>query len=104
MPVTSIDLPLDQIADLCRKYHVTELALFGSALRDDFRADSDVDLLVTFDESASVGLFEFAELQTELGNLIGRDVDLISRRGVEQSENWIRRREILGNSSVIYGS
>jgi predicted nucleotidyltransferase len=104
MSIPAIDLPIAEIADLCRKYHVTELALFGSALRDDFRPDGDVDLLVTFDENASIGLFEFAELQIELGNLIGRDVDLISRRGVEQSENWIRRREILGSSSVIYGS
>src|SRR5215213_9018940 len=104
MSAPAIDLPLEQIAEICRRYFVTKLELFGSILRDDFRPDSDVDFLVTFEEDAQIGLFEFIDLQTELTELLGREVDLVSRAGVEQSANWIRRREILRSPLVIYGS
>jgi uncharacterized protein len=102
MPAPAIELPLEQIAEICERYHVTELELFGSILRDDFRPDSDIDFLVTFEENAPIGLFEFADMQEELRTLLGRDVDLVSRRGIERSANWIRRREILKNTRPIY--
>ena len=70
-----IDLPLDQIADICRRYHVRRLALFGSVLRDDFGPESDVDLLVEFEPGPRTGLAFFA-LQDELSEAIGRTVDL----------------------------
>jgi uncharacterized protein len=70
-----IDLPLDRLAEICRGYHVRRLALFGSALRDDFGPESDVDLLVEFQPGARTGLAFFA-LQDELSAAIGRTVDL----------------------------
>jgi predicted nucleotidyltransferase len=70
-----IDLPLDRLAEICRRYRVRRLALFGSALRDDFGPQSDVDLLVEFEPGARTGLAFFA-LQDELSAAIGRTVDL----------------------------
>ena len=104
MSVPAFDLPLEQIAEICRRYDVKQLELFGSILRENFLADSDVDLLVTFEEDSPIGLFEFADLQEELRALLGREVDLVSRRGVEKTENWIRRTEILKNTSSIYAA
>jgi predicted nucleotidyltransferase len=71
-----------EIAAICRRHHVRELSLFGSALGPDFRPDSDVDLLVEFDSVASVGLLQFGELQAELETLLHRRVDLVSKRGL----------------------
>lgn len=99
-----IDLPLAELADYCRRNHIIELALFGSALRDDFRSDSDVDLLVTFAPEAHVSLMDRVRMEDELASLLGRPVDLVSKRGIEQSANWIRRREILGAAHVIYAA
>ncbi|MDP9355911.1 MAG: nucleotidyltransferase family protein [Chloroflexota bacterium] len=96
------DLPLEEIAALCRRYRVRELSLFGSALRDDFRPDSDLDLLVEFEPTAGWSLFDLVDMQDELGALMGRSVDLIERPAIEGSYNWIRRREILGTARPIY--
>ena len=104
MSAPAIDLPVDRIAEICRRYYVKELELFGSILRDDFRPDSDVDFLVTFEEDAPIGLFEFADFQAELSALLGREVDVVSRRGLERSANWLRRREILKSVRPIYGA
>jgi hypothetical protein len=92
----------NKIAEFCQRWKIDELALFGSALRDDFRSDSDIDLLVTFAPDAKKGLFELAQMQTELENLFGRDVDLVSKRAIERSQNWIRRQNILETAQVIY--
>jgi predicted nucleotidyltransferase len=93
-----IDLPLDQIAAICRRYHVRELAVFGSALRDGFRADSDIDLLVEFDPEVTFGLFTFFDLRDELADVIGRPVDLVSKRGL----HWVIRDSALESSRKIY--
>ena len=97
-----LDLPPDRLAEFCRRRRVTELALFGSALREDFRPDSDVDLLVTFDEDAPWGIFDIVRMKDELAAMLGRPVDLIERRAIERSRNWIRRREILGTARPVY--
>jgi len=99
-----VELPRDAIADFCRRWKITELALFGSALRDDFRPDSDVDMLVTFSPEASWSLLDHAQMQDELRSLLKRDIDLISRRGIERSQNWIRRKAILGSMEVVYAA
>ena len=104
MSAPAIDLPMDRIAEICKRYYVKELELFGSILRDDFQPDSDVDFLVTFQEDAPIGLFEFADFQAELSALLGRDVDVVSRRGLERSANWLRRREILKSVRPIYAA
>ena len=85
----------ETLAALCRRWQIERLELFGSVLRDDFRPDSDVDVLVTFAPEAHHGLFAFARMEEELTALVGRKVDLLTRQSVERSENWIRRNEIL---------
>jgi len=100
-----VDLPLEQIAELCRKYGVTELAVFGSVLREDFSPDSDIDFLVTFEnDDPGPWLNRLTGLEGEFGALLGRKVDVVHRRGIEQSRNWIRRSAILDSAIVIYGS
>lgn len=97
-----IDIPYDAIADFCRRWQITELALFGSVLRGDFRPESDVDVLVTFAPDAPWTLLDHVQMKDELAELMDRRVDLISRRAVERSQNWIRRREILGTAQTFY--
>ena len=71
-------------------------------LREDFGPDSDIDLLVTFQPDAEWSLFDHLQMTGELAAIIGRDVDLVSRRAVERSHNWIRRRAILDSSRPFY--
>jgi predicted nucleotidyltransferase len=92
----------EQIAEFCRKWNITELALFGSVLRDDFRPDSDVDVLVSFAEDAHWSLFDLVRMEEELKDILGRAVDLVERKAVEGSENYIRRRHILQSAEPLY--
>jgi predicted nucleotidyltransferase len=101
---THIDIPKEEVAAFCRRWQIKELALFGSALRDDFRPDSDVDVLVQFDAEARHTLFDMVFMQEELQRIFGRKVDLVSRRGIETSRNYIRRRAILESAEVVYES
>lgn len=99
------ELPVDEIRALCRKHRVRELYLFGSAARNDFRPDSDVDLLVVFEPGAErPWAGHFSDLEADLSRLLGREVDLVSRRAVEQSRNWIRRRAILEEARLLYAA
>jgi len=88
----------------CRKWKVVELAFFGSVLRDDFRPDSDVDVLVCFAADSRWSLFDLAAIVGDLEQVLGRRVDLLTRRGVEQSRNPLRREEILQTAQVIYAA
>lgn len=99
---TDIDFPMEQVEAFCRKWNVREMWLFGSVLRDDFRPESDVDVLVRFAPEASWGLRDLVRAETELGQIIGRRVDLVERECVEQSANWIRRRHILESARRVY--
>lgn len=91
-----------EIAQFCRRWRIRELALFGSALRDDFRADSDLDFLVTFAADADWGLLDHIQMEQELQALLQRDVDLVTRRALERSQNWMRRQEILGTAQTLF--
>ncbi len=99
-----IDLPPDRLESFCRKWDVVELALFGSVLREDFTPTGDVDVLVTLAEGSHHGLFDLVEMKQELEALLGRKVDLVSRRGVEASRNALRRRAILDSARVVYAA
>jgi uncharacterized protein len=100
-----IELPLEEIDALCRKYGVEALWVFGSVLRDDFGPDSDVDFLVRFkNNDAGFWLSKFTDLEAELSKLLGREVDVVDRGGVEQSENYLRRRHILTSARAIYAA
>ena len=92
----------DRLADFCRRWRIVELALFGSVLRDDFRPESDVDVLVKFAPDSQYGLFDLVHMQDELSELLRRNVDLVEREAVERSENYIRRRHILSNLEQVY--
>ncbi len=98
----SFKLPRDKIAEFCRRHHIKALSLFGSATREDFSPDSDIDLLVEFKEGSRVSLFDLVDMQDELSQMLGRPVDLVDRRGVERSENYIRRKHILSSLEPIY--
>ena len=80
MSSIALPLPMNEIRAICERYRVAELAVFGSAVRDDFREDSDVDFLVTFQTDARIGLFEFGGMQIELEDVLRRKVDLESIR------------------------
>lgn len=98
----NIHIPKEKIADFCRKWKIVELSLFGSVLRDDFRPDSDVDLLVTFAPDAEWSLFDHVRMEEELSAIFGRKVDMGTRRAIERSDNWIRRKAILGTAEPYY--
>ena len=98
----NIELPAEKVVEFCRRWRITEFALFGSVLRDDFTPDSDVDVLVTFAPDAEWSLFHHVGMQDELKRLLGRSVDLVSRRGLERSRNYIRRKAILNSAEVLY--
>ena len=93
-----------KIADFCRRWKMTELAFFGSVLRDDFRPDSDVDVLVTLAPDTKWSLFDHVAMEEELSTLVGRKVDLVSRQAIERSSNWIRRKAILDGAEAYYAS
>ena len=94
----------EQLAEFCRKWKIVELSLFGSALREDFRPDSDVDVLVAFEPEFGHSLFDLVEMENELSGMFGRKVDLVEKRAIERSENYIRRRNILSTAKVVYGA
>lgn len=92
----------DQIADFCRRWKIVRFELFGSVLRDDFDAQSDIDVLVTFAEGVRRTYSADLAMETEFAALVGRNVDLIERGLVEKSRNYIRRRRILESARVLY--
>jgi uncharacterized protein len=90
-----------QIAEFCQRWKITEFALFGSVLRDDFRANSDVDVLVTFSPDPGWSLFDWVDMKDDLKALFGREVDIADKQGLK---NPYRRHEILKTCQVIYAS
>jgi predicted nucleotidyltransferase len=101
MSTPKIPFPADQIAAFCQKWKITELAVFGSVLRNDFRPDSDVDVLVNFADDAHWSLYDWVDMQAELKGVLGRDVDLVEKKGVH---NPFRRHAILTTKRVIYAA
>ena len=97
-----IDIPQQKVADFCQRWKIMEFALFGSVLREDFHSESDVDVLVTFAPNAAWTLFDHVDMQDELSRLFGRKVDLVSRRGIERSQNERRRQAILESARPFY--
>jgi len=103
MPLKT-ELPTEKLEEFCRRWKITRLEAFGSVLRDDFGPESDVDLLVTFAPEARTTLIDLASMKFELEDMLGREVDLLSRRGVEQSQNDIRREGILSDTETVYAA
>jgi uncharacterized protein len=99
MSLANLAISPESLNAFCHKWRVRELSLFGSVLRDDFRPESDVDVLVSFDQDAPWSLWDFITMRDELSALMGRSVDLVEREGLR---NPFRRHTILGTRKVIY--
>ena len=95
-----IDMPVESINILCRRYQVRELALFGSALGDSFGQDSDLDFLVEFQPEAQVGFMKLAKMQRELSAVLNRKVDLVPKGGLKPKI----RQAIISSAEVLYAS
>ena len=100
----NVFIPKDRLAEYCRANGIARLDVFGSALRADFGPESDIDLLVKFEPGRTPGLFGIARMEQEFAALFGRKVDLISRCGIEQSRNYIRRAAILESAETLYAA
>ena len=97
-------LPMEKIAEFCHKWQVTEFALFGSVLREDFQPNSDIDVMVEFHPNSYPTFRTLDQMEEELKTIFHRDVDLITRQGIETSRNYLRRHEILSSAQVIYAT
>ena len=96
-----IDLPKEKIVNFCQRWKIAEFALFGSVLRDDFRPDSDIDVLVSFAADCGYSLFDLAQMQEELKIILSNEVDLVEKASLQ---NPFRRHSILNNMEVIYAT
>ena len=102
---TAIPLPLDDIAALCRRHQVVELAAFGSILRDDFGPDSDIDFLARFrDDDLGPWMSRLQDFEQDLERLLGRRVDVVDWNGIERSRNPYRRHGILSSRQLLYAA
>jgi hypothetical protein len=96
-----IQAPSAQIAEFCQRWYITEFALFGSILRDDFRPDSDIDVLLTFDPQHRMSWDDRIKMQSEIEQLFRRNVDLVNKKYLK---NPYRRHEILSTCEVVYAA
>lgn len=99
-----LELDAAGVRAFCTRWKVAELAVFGSVTRDDFGPDSDLDVLVSPEPGATWSLMDLGVMREELVQLSGRPVDLLVRRAVEESPNWIRREAILGSAEVVFAA
>ncbi len=104
MKVKNIEISMEKIKTFCTDWQVSEFALFGSVLRDDFRPDSDIDVMIQFDANAHPTFWNLEQMEAELKTIFKREVDLITRQGIETSRNYLRRQEILSSVQVIYAT
>jgi len=102
MTIQNFDLSMVELKGLCDRWQISEFALFGSVLRDDFQPTSDIDVLITFAPDARKGLLTLARIKHELEDLLHRDVDILTRQSIEQSQNMTRRHNILRSAQVVY--
>ena len=98
---TKIEIPMDKIIAFCHKWKIKEFSLFGSVLRDDFRPDSDVDVMVSFEENAGWDLGDWVDMIEELKIIFGRDVDLLEKGSIR---NPFRRHSIMTTKEVLYAA
>lgn len=95
-----IEVPETQLSEFCSRNYIRQLLVFGSALRDDFRLDSDVDLLVEFEPGAPVGFLALNRMQRELAALFHRPVDLVPKEGLKPAI----REALLASAEVVYAA
>jgi hypothetical protein len=102
IPNLRMPLPMAQIASFCQRWSIARLEVFGSALRDDFRPDSDLDLVATYAPEARWSLLDRVRMKLELEDMLGREVDLLNRRALEKARSRARAAAILTQSEPIY--
>ena len=102
IPNLRMPLPMAQIASFCRRWSIARLEVFGSALRDDFRPDSDLDLVATYAPEARWSLLDRVRMKLELEDMLGREVDLLNRRALEKARSRARAAAILTQAEPIY--
>ena len=102
IPNLRMPLPMAQIASFCRRWSIARLEVFGSALRDDFRPDSDLDLVATYAPEARWSLLDRVRMKLELEDMLGREVDLLNRRALEKARIHARVAAILTQAEPIY--
>jgi uncharacterized protein len=91
-----------RVEEFCIKWKIVELYFYGSVLRDDYRCDSDIDVMVTFEDKAGWSLFDLVEMNEGLETIFNRKVDLVTKKSVEDSENWYIRKQVLDSSTLYY--
>ncbi len=96
-----IDIPMEKVRDFCQRWKIVEFALFGSVLRDDFSPDSDVDVLLRFEENAGWSLYDIVDMKDELKTMFGREVDVVEKEAIR---NPYRRRILLADQEVLYAA
>ncbi len=99
----SVPIPKQEITAFCRRWHISELALFGSVLGDSFGPDSDIDILVTFEPDAAP-VPDREQMRAELEAIFQRPVDIMYRRVIERDPNYLLRKSILRSARVIYAA
>jgi uncharacterized protein len=100
----NIRIPKTKLSSFCKRWKVSEMSLFGSVLRMDFNPDSDIDILVAFSPDATWSLFDLVTMEKELEELFRRKIDLVERKAIETSENYIIRKNIFDTMKVIYAA
>ena len=98
----AIDLPMSALEKFCQRWQIQELAVFGSVLRDDFSSSSDVDFLYVLMPQVLWSLGDLIKAEAELGTITGWRVDLVSKKSIQKSHNWLRRKNILSAARIIY--
>jgi predicted nucleotidyltransferase len=96
-----VSLNYDELVAICEKYYINELSIFGSSLRDDFNKNSDIDILVSFNEKSKITLFDIMDLEKEFSELLNREVDIVEK---EALKNPIRKNRILSTREIIYAA
>ncbi|MDY6786239.1 MAG: nucleotidyltransferase domain-containing protein [Cyanobacteriota bacterium] len=99
----AIALPMGKIITFCQRWQISELSVFGSILGDNFRIDSDIDFLYVLKPNITWSFSKLIQAEEELAQLLGREVDLVSKVSIEQSHNWLRKKNILSSAKAIYG-
>ena len=94
----------EEIRKICEKWGISEFSVFGSYVRNELKEDSDVDVLISFKDNVRCTLFDLAHLQSELEKIFGRKVEIITKRGLENSRNYIRKNAILSEAKLIYAA
>ena len=97
-----LGISIDKMSEFCQTWGITEMALFGSVLREDFKPDSDIDFLITFSPNVPQGLLTLAKIKNKLESMLNRQVDIALKESIQTSNNWIIQREILRTAKMIY--